>query len=71
MKMDLKQTRLVGLTMELDLKTQEYKKLCNALEDLKQSGIEPNDPRLLPLLEAFHINNKEIIAIKKQLEGLK
>jgi len=67
---NLNQTKLVGLTMELDLKTQEYKKLCAELEELKQSGIEPNDPRLLPLLQAFQTNNQEIIAIKKQLQEL-
>ena len=29
--MNLSQTKLVGLTMELDLKTREYKKLCDKL----------------------------------------
>ena len=39
--MNLNQTKLVGLTMELDLKAREYKKLCNKLEQLKQSDINP------------------------------
>ena len=30
--MNLSQTKLVGLTMELDLKTREYKKLCTFLD---------------------------------------
>lgn len=30
--MNLNQTKLVGLTMELDLKAREYKKLCDKLE---------------------------------------
>ena len=29
--MNLSQTKLVGLTMELDLKTREYKKLCDKI----------------------------------------
>ena len=29
--MNLNQTKLVGLTMELDLKAREYKKLCDKL----------------------------------------
>lgn len=37
--MNLSQTKLVGLTMELDLKTREYKKLCDKLEKLKQGNI--------------------------------
>ena len=34
--MDLSQTKLVGLTMELELKAREYEKLCNKLEQLKK-----------------------------------
>ena len=53
MKMTLEQTKLVGLTMELDLKAREYKMLCEEFERVKQSGIDPNDESLLPLLEKF------------------
>ena len=38
--MNLSQTKLVGLTMELDLKTREYKKLCGKLDELKEQYIQ-------------------------------
>ena len=41
--MNLNQTKLVGLTMELDLKAREYKKLCDKLEQLKQSDINTKE----------------------------
>ena len=45
--MNLEQTKLVGLTMELELKTREYKKLCKKLEILEQSNVAPNDERVV------------------------
>ena len=71
MKMDLNQTKLVGLTMELDLKTREFKKLCNKLEQLKKEGIEPNDEKLSNLKILFQKNQEEIEQINKQLKELK
>lgn len=71
MKMDLNQTKLVGLTMELDLKTREFKKLCNKLEELKKENIEPNDEKLSNLKILFQKNQKEIEQINKQLKELK
>ena len=69
--MDLAQTKLVGLTMELDLKTREYKLLCEKLEQVKKKKIDPNDERLLWLKELFIINHEEIAEINKKLEQLK
>ena len=69
--MNLEQTKLVGLTMELDLKTREYKKLCEKLETLKQSNIEPNDERLVKLKQLFEKNHNEIVDITRQLKELK
>ena len=69
--MDLAQTKLVGLTMELDLKTREYKLLCEKLEQVKKKNIDPNDERLLWLKELFIINHEEIAEINKKLEQLK
>lgn len=69
--MNLNQTKLVGLTMELDLKTREYKKLCDKLEQLKQSNINPNDEKLLELKQLFQKNHDEIVQINKQIKELK
>ena len=69
--MNLYQTKLVGLKMELDLKTMEYKKLCNKLEELKKYNVNPNDKRLLKVKDLFQKNHDEIVEIKKQLRELK
>lgn len=71
MKMTIEQTKLVGLTMELDLRVREYKKLCEEFEEVKKSGVDPNDESLLPLLEKFKKNQEEIVEINRQLESLK
>lgn len=70
MRMTLEQTKLVGLTMRLELKTLEYKKLCKKLEDLKQQGIDSNAKELVALREEFLQNNKEIAEINRQLKEL-
>lgn len=69
--MNLSQTKLVGLTMELDLKTREYKKMCDKLEQLKQSYINPNDEKLLELKKLFKKNHDEIVEINRQINELK
>lgn len=69
--MNLDQTKLVGLTMELDLKAREYNKLCDKLEQLEQNNINPNDEKLLKLKQLFEQNQKEISEINKQLKELK
>ena len=66
--MNLSQTKLVGLTMELDLKAREYKKLCNQLEKVQQNNINPNDDKLLELKEAFQKNHDEIVEINRQIK---
>lgn len=71
MNMNLNQTKFVGLTMELELKTKEYKKLCNTLEKLKKNNVNPNDEKLLELRELFQKNHDEIAEINKQLNELK
>lgn len=68
--MNLTQTKLVGLTMELDLKTREYKKLCDKLEELKERKVEPNDERLLSVKELFQKNHDDIVKIKTQIKEL-
>lgn len=70
MKMTLKQTKLVGLTMQLDLKAQEYDKLCEELEELKKQNLDPNDEKYVILKQKFEKNSKEIKEIKKELEKL-
>lgn len=69
--MNLSQTKLVGLTMELDLKTREYKKLCDKLEQLKQNNINPNDEKLLELKQLFQKNHDKIVQINKQIREIK
>ena len=70
--MNLSQTKLVGLTMELDLKTREYKKLCDKLDELKERKIDPNDERLLAVKGLFQKdifnkkNNNNIIQEEKK-----
>lgn len=69
-KLDIKQTKLIGLTYELEIKTREYKKLCDELDALKALNIDPNHPSLLDLLKRFSANNQEIKAIQEQLKTL-
>ena len=69
--MDATQTKLIGLTMELDLKTREYAMLCDKLEDVKKKNIDPNDERLNWLKDMFLKNYNEISAITNQLKQLK
>ncbi len=71
MKINLNQTKLVGLTMDLDLKTKEYKLLCKELEELKDQKIDPNDIIFVDLAQRFLDNQEEIKAIVKQLKEIK
>lgn len=69
--MNLSQTKLVGLTMELDLKTREYKKLCDKLDELKERKIDHNDERLLAVKGLFQKNHDDIVEINKQIKKIK
>lgn len=69
--MNLSQTKLVGLTMELDLKTREYKNLCNKLNKLKEKQIDPNDERLFDVKELFQKNHDDIVKINRQINEIK
>ena len=69
--MNLSQTKLVGLTMELDLKAREYKKLCDELDRLKEKIIDPNDKRLLEVKEMFQQNHDDIVKINAQIKEIK
>lgn len=68
--MTLKQTKLVGLTMQLELKTKEYKILCERLEKFKAQGVDPNSKDLIDLRQEFIKNNQEIVEINNQLKEL-
>lgn len=70
MKMTMDQTKLVYYTMELELKTKEYKNLCEELDALKNKNINPNDPALKELKEKFEKNLEEIKNIKNELKKL-
>ena len=64
------QIKIIELTMELDLKTREYKMLCNEFENLKQSGKDPNAKEFCELQAKFEENFNEISEITKQLKEL-
>ncbi len=68
--MDLNQAKLVELTMELDLKTREYRKICDKLEKLKKYNINPNDERLLHVRDLFQKNHDEIVEINNKIKEL-
>lgn len=71
MKMTLNQTKLVGLTMELELKTKEYQSLCKELEELKAQKIDSNDILFVDLALRFLDNQEEIKKIVKQLKEIR
>ena len=68
--MDLNQVKLAGLAMELDLKTREYRMLCDKLEELKKYNIDPNDERLLKVRDLFQKNHDEIVEINNKIKEL-
>lgn len=68
--MNLAQTKLVGLTMQLELKAREYKVLCYKLEKLKENNINPNDERLFIVKRMFQKNHDDIVEIKKQIKKI-
>ena len=70
MKLDIEETKLVGLTMKLDLKAKEYTMLCNKLEKYENENLDENDEKFHELLIQFQKNNDEIEEIKKQLMEL-
>lgn len=57
--------------MELELKTREYKKLCDELEKIKSDEIDDNDSILHDLKERFIINHDKIVQINKEIKELK
>ena len=69
--MNLTQSKIIALTMELDLKTREYQMLCNAFKSLKDTTIDANDKKFYNLRKAFLQNNYEITEINRQLKELK
>ena len=70
MNLDLVQTKLIGLTLDLEVKAKEYKELCLELEQLKERGTSPNDPKLLILKSKFESNQQSIADINRQLREL-
>lgn len=69
--MNLSQTKLIGLTIELDLKTREYKMLCDKLDKIKEKNIDPNDKRLLEVKKLFQQNHDDIVKINAQIKEIK
>lgn len=45
--------------------------MCDKLEQLKQSDINPNDEKLLELKQLFQKNYDEIVEINRQIKELK
>lgn len=71
MNLNINQTKLVGLTMELDLKTREYKMLCEKFDKLKENGNGKDTEKLNTIKKEFLQNQEEIIEINKQIKELK
>lgn len=71
MKMTLEQTKLVGLTMQLELKTKEYQLLCEEFENLKKQNIGHDDILYVELAQKFLDNQTEIKKIVKKLKAIK
>ena len=70
-KPSLFETKLLGLTMELDLKIRDYKILCDKLEELKMQKLDPNAKEYQDLYVALLKNKKEIEDINKSIKELK
>ena len=68
--MNLAQTKLIGLTMELELKTREFQMIYDRFNKIKAKNIDPNDERLLPIKELFQKNHDEITEITSRLKEL-
>lgn len=68
--MDTTQTKIIGLTMELNLKVKEYKMLCKKIYLLKRKNINPNDERLVWVKDMLLKNYNEISEINKKLTKL-
>ncbi len=62
------QDEIKKLEKELKFKEKEYKLLCAKFDELKAKNIDPNDPLLLKLKEAFVKNNQDIDKILKKLQ---
>lgn len=69
-KLTLKQTQIVGLTLELELKTKEYQNLCKEFERLKSKNLDPNADEYLNLKEKFIKNQENIKKINLKLKKL-
>ena len=68
--LSLEETKLVGLTMKLNLKDREYKILRKHFEELKDSSIYPNDKQFAIMLEPFRKILAEIKEINKLLNEI-
>ena len=64
------QTKFIKLTRALEIKTKQYKSLCDELEVLRQNHIDPNSPILLELKGKFVKNLDEIKTINNELKKL-
>ena len=69
-KLTLEQTQIVGLTMELELKTKEYQNLCKEFEELKSKQLDPNADEYAILQTKFLKNQKDIKDINEKLKKL-
>lgn len=69
-KLTLKQTQLVGLTLELELKTKEYQNLCKEFDELKSKNLDPNADEYVILRDKFLKNQENIKSINEKLKKL-
>lgn len=66
----LDQKLFMVLSIKLQEKTKEYKKLCDEFEELKKQNLDPNSKVFETLKDKFLKNQNDILKIKKQLEKL-
>ena len=71
MKINKQQSKLVELTLKIDLKSREYSMLCKELETLKSQNLDPNCEEYQKLLTKFEENSNQLLDLKNQLAELK
>ncbi len=71
MKLTPHQTKFLQLTTELDIKTRDYKTLCDRLDELKLQNLDANCKEYQELYTLFLKNYDEIVEINKKLKLFK
>lgn len=68
MILNSKQSKLIELTMKLNLEAKKYKKICEKFEELKKK--KESEKELLCLRELLKENQNRIVEINKQIKKM-